>query len=270
MPTATTPASPSPALLGAALAGLLGMVPGCGDSHDHAATDARRPAPDAAPADAAPAPDAAPDASPIISEVEGNRTFANVEAECDTRGGFTQVTAACSGMNSCAGFSYGDWDPGLTTEHTCAGLNGCNGISCVVLPTDGGLTGQQVYESTLTETGPRACANCHAEWDENGPDLTKFKVWLMPGVSRDASNWLNTTAKQQARMIAFGSHGLLADGGALASMQGYHKIFSKAEIERAVTYLRSAAITPVFASIKTADPMMLSGANPARRRPSRR
>ena len=245
-------AFPSLGLLTAALAGLTGLAACDSDTHSHA-VDARVDAPvidfDAGLIDAAPAPDA----NPITSEVKGNRTFADVEAECDTLHGYTQVVAACSGNNSCAGFSYGDWDPGLTTYHTCAGLNGCNGISCVVLPADSGKTGQQIYEEDLPETGPRSCINCHAVWSDTGPDMTKFKLWLPPGSTRTAANWLDTSAKTQARVVAFGSAGRLADGSAFAHMRAYHKLYSRAEIERVVDYIRTQ-LTVVPATIKERDP----------------
>ena len=80
----------------------------------------------------------------VTNEVEATRTFADVQAECDARGGFTQVSAACAGVNACAGFSYGDWDPGVTSDHSCAAVNGCGGMSCVVLPADSGKTGKEV------------------------------------------------------------------------------------------------------------------------------
>lgn len=261
---------PSAALWAAALAGLAGLTTACGN--DPPADDLI----DAAPADAA-APDApdvvvdaAPDvdANPITSEVEGTRTFASVIAECDTLHGYTQLTAACSGNNSCAGFSYGDWDPGVTTYHTCAGLNGCNGISCVVLPADSGKTGQQIYEEDLPETGPRSCLNCHAEWSDTGPDRTKFKLWLPPGSTRTAANWLDTSAATQERVVAFGSTGRLASGAAFAYMRAYHKLYARAEIERVVQYIRTQ-LTVVPATIKEGDPGLRGGAA-ARRRPVRR
>jgi hypothetical protein len=188
----------------------------------------------------------------IISETEGDRTFADVEAECDARGGFVQITAACAGMNSCAGFSYGDWDPGVTTEHSCAGVNGCNGISCVILPEDSGKSGQEVYEEALLETGPRSCSNCHAIWNDDGPDMAKFKLWVLPESTRTAENWLEMTPEKQARIVAFGKRGMYDDGISYANMQAYHKIYSRAEIERVVDYIRNHTEV-VIATIKTHD-----------------
>jgi hypothetical protein len=188
----------------------------------------------------------------VIREIEGTRTFASLTTQCDTLGGYVQIHAACAGANTCQGFSYGDWDPGILTEHTCAGINGCNGLSCVVPPPDSGKSGQQVYEAMLPETGPRACSNCHAAWDSNGPDLTKFKIWVMPGSGRTLGNWLERTAAEQERIVAFGSSGRLPNGVAFSHMASYAKVFSRAEIERTVKYIRTN-LTPMIQEIKTAD-----------------
>ncbi|MES1171599.1 MAG: hypothetical protein ABUL77_00040 [Bacteroidota bacterium] len=196
----------------------------------------------------------------VTKETEGDRTFANVIAECDTRNGYAQVHAACAGTNSCAGFSYGDWDPGVTSEHTCAGMNGCNGISCVVLPADSGKTGKQIYEEKLPETGPRACTNCHGGYDDvtKAVDPTKFKVYFMPGEQgtaggRTLANWRDKrSAAEQARIVAFGSIGRLPDGTAFSHMAAYHKLYSRAEVERLVQFIRTD-LQPIEAVIKLKD-----------------
>jgi hypothetical protein len=208
-------------------------------------------------ADAAPIP--VPTGPVVTKETEGNRTFAEISTACDALKGYTQVHAACSGVNACAGFSYGDWDPGVTAEHTCAGVNGCNGISCVVLPKDEGRTGKAIYEAKLPETGPRACTNCHGGYDSvtKTTDTTKFKVYFMPGETtapngRTLANWKDKrTALEQARMVAFGSTGRLPDGSAFAHMAAYHKLFSRAEIERTVEHIRT--LQAVEATVKIKD-----------------
>ncbi len=254
--TLDLPRTPSAGLLTAALAGLLGTAGACGGGT--ASPDARATA-DAATADAAlpdaGTPDASPDAgSKIISETEVTKTFAELTADCTARGGYTQVTAACAGVNMCAGFSYGDWDPGVLTEHSCAGVNGCNGISCIVLPPDGGKTGEQILAAELPETGARSCVNCHAEWTEAGVDATKFKVWVQPGSGRTLANWLDRTAAAQARIVAFGKHGELDDGTAFAHMSAYYQIYSRAEIERVVEYVRALPQDKlILSTIKYAD-----------------
>ncbi|MFV8749656.1 hypothetical protein ACNOYE_03780 [Nannocystaceae bacterium ST9] len=193
------------------------------------------------------------DEGPIVTEeIEGTRTFASLEQECDERGGYVQIHASCSGVNACAGFSYGDWDPGLLTEHTCKGVNGCNGLSCVILPPDGGLTGKQVYEADLPETSSRSCKNCHAAWTDEGVDMTKFKLWLAPGSTRTIDDWLDLPAEAQARIVAFGKTTQMPDGMVLANMAPYHEIWSRAEIERAVEYIRTQTQVEIH-MIKVAD-----------------
>jgi len=248
----------SSTLLVSALSGLLGAATvGCESNTPRGESD-----PDAA-VSAGPDGGLGGDAATgpkVTKETEGTRTFTDVIAECDTRNGYTQVHAACAGANSCAGFSYGDWDPGVTSEHTCAGMNGCNGLSCVVLPTDSGKTGQQLYEEKLPETGPRACTNCHAGYDDvtKAVDPTKFKVYFMPGEQetpggRTLANWREKrSAMEQARMIAFGSIGRLPDGTAFSHMAAYHKLYSRAEVERLVQFIRTD-LQPIQAVIKLKD-----------------
>lgn len=187
----------------------------------------------------------------VTNEVEATRTFADVQAECDARGGFTQVSAACAGVNACAGFSYGDWDPGVTSDHSCAAVNGCGGMSCVVLPADSGKTGKEVYEAELPDTGPRACTNCHADWSGDEPDMSKFAVWVAEGSTRDASNWLDYSAEKQQRIVAFGKQGMYDDGTVYSNMRGYHGVYSRAEIARVVDYVRT--LEPMIKVIKTHD-----------------
>ncbi|MCX5746265.1 MAG: hypothetical protein NT062_27625 [Proteobacteria bacterium] len=261
-PMSTHVPAPSNRLWAAALAGLIGLgSTACSDKTPVQPDPVDASAVDSTPVDA-PGPDAPPDAPPskVISETEGNRTFADIKAECDTRHGYVQITAACAGMNSCAGFSYGDWDPGVTTEHSCAGVNGCNGISCVVLPVDGGRTALQVLGGegvTFDQYGAQTCMNCHADWSGAQPDPSKFNVWVMEGSGRNATNWLDNSAEAQARTIAFGKHGLLADGTAYSPMAGYWKVYSRAEIERVVDYIRTTPATNItIKTIKTTDPVI--------------
>lgn len=268
--TASTAKSP---LLTAALAGLLALsVSACGD--DKKATDDgddKEPVADAGNTDdddksdagAKPEPeadaggkdeaDAGPTGPVVTKETEGNRTYASLKEDCAKLGGYVQVHAACAGTNSCQGFSYGDWDPGVLTEHTCAGVNGCNGISCVVLPEDSGKTGKEIYEAELPAGGPGACTNCHGVWGEDGPDLTKFKVYVLPGSTRTVDNWLDLPQATQEAIVAFGKSGVLDDGTPISNMVGYHKLYSKAEVQRVVEYIRTTLTAEVH-EYKVADP----------------
>ena len=189
----------------------------------------------------------------IISTVEGNRTYASLREECDMRGGFIEIHGACGGVNSCRGFSYGDWDPGVLTEHTCAGANGCNGLSCIIGPEDMGKSGKEVYEAEAGLGEPSACFNCHTPWGDDGPDLTKFKVYVLPDSGRTLENWLEISPVEQAHIIGLGRRGVLPDGTAYSNMSAYHKIWSRAEIERTVAYIRSE-LTPELHEIKLKDP----------------
>jgi hypothetical protein len=192
-------------------------------------------------------------------------TFAELTKNCDQRGGYVQIHAACGGVGACSGFSFGDWGPdGATlTEHSCSGSNGCNGLSCVVLPKDQGRSGADVYKLEYNEPGPGACTNCHAESDENhDPDVTKFKVWVQAGSTRTTANWLERTPAEQERVIAFGVHGTLPNGLAYNNMAAYNKQLSRAEIARVVQHLRT--LTPILEVMKTADmpPTMVAAGTP--------
>jgi hypothetical protein len=235
--------------------------------------------PDAATADAATEPvdtgvvavqdaataDAASDAGtvdagplgPVVQEpVTGDVPFATLKANCESRGGYMQVHAACAGANDCKGFSYGDFMPGETIEHTCAGANGCTGASCVLGPTDTGKSGKEVYEQeNYPPGGPASCLNCHAIWsghDTAGnylpPDTGKFKLWVMPGDTRNETNWLELSAEAQEQIVAFGKMDHFPDGITLQSMRGYHALWSREEIKRAVAHIRT--LTPVRAEVK--------------------
>lgn len=247
---------PSSRLWVAALSGLVGLGGGCGGSPT-AQSD-----PDGA------APDAPAATDKVISEVEGNHTFAELTAMCDQRGGYTQITAACAGMNSCAGFSYGDWDPGVLTEHSCNAVNGCNGISCVVLPADSGKQPMDILSAPEVKGEPPPCGNCHADHSGDKPDYTTFKVWVLPDSTRSLANWLDVPASAQARTIAFGKFGQYADGTSYRHMDGYHKLYSRAEIERLVAHIRTQSKISIE-TIKIADPLS-AAFQPASRTRSRR
>jgi cytochrome c553 len=265
--------TPSAGLLTAALAGLLavGLTSGCDEDENGnpiCTTDAPPPA---APVGATPGPmdggaaappaphSSVPDAAIPILEVEGTRTLASLKADCDTRGGYMQVHAACAGANSCQGFSYHTGNPGTLTEHTCASANGCTGASCVVLPKERAVprSGKQAYEDEdLPLGGPASCLNCHAVWGEKDaagnyppPDTTKFKLFVMPGSTRNASNWLQITAEEQEGIVAFGRVNAMPNGLSQVSMKPYHKLLSRGEIQRVVAHIRT--LTPVVAEIKT-------------------
>ena len=203
---------------------------------------------------------------PILVSAEDKTTnseqkeysFAELTKRCDDMGGYTQIHAACGGENDCKGFSFGDWGPDAAalTEHSCTGANGCLGLTCIVLPKDKGRTGKEIYEGkeNYGDSGPNACNHCHAP-DHNEElgtfDSTKFLVYQAPEGTRTTANWLDRTAAEQERIVAFGSQGVRPDGIAYRYMGGYKGGLSRAEIERVVKYIRT--LTPVMSSIKTKD-----------------
>lgn len=211
-----------------------------------APADAGAAANDAGPADAAPL-------GPVVTKEEkGNRTFTDLKAVCEARGGYMQTHATCASANTCRGFSYFDGEPGELTEHTCASANGCKGFSCVYGAEDSGRTGAEVYAFEEYPPGqPTSCTTCHAVWngkDAAGnylpPDVTKFKVWVQPGSTRNVTNWLDLSATAQEHIAAFGKFTQQPDGTTQMSMRAYHKLLSRAEIQRVVAHIRT--LTPVI------------------------
>jgi hypothetical protein len=196
-----------------------------------------------------------------ISAEQKEYTFAALTDTCNSRGGYVQVHAACGGVNTCQGFSYGDWGPGaaMLTEHSCTGVNGCAGLSCVVLPEEKNKdkSDAELYDMLFGDTEPSACTNCHADHSGDEPDTSKFAVYLLEGSTRTVDNWLDRTPAEQERVVAFGAHSVLPDGTALQNMAAYNKVLSRKEIERVVAHLRT--LTPFIKVIKTKDSMEAGG-----------
>lgn len=190
----------------------------------------------------------------VTSQESKQYTFAELTQMCDDRGGYVQIHASCGSVNSCAGFSYGDWGEGaVLAEHTCAGANGCKGLSCIDLPDDAMRSADDIMAATYDEGGPGSCADCHTVNDDNGdPDPSKFKLFLLPGSARTVDNWLDLPAATQSRIVAFGSYGVDDESKAYAHMAAYKSVLSRAEIERVVDYIRT--LEPVVAVVKTKDP----------------
>ena len=191
-----------------------------------------------------------------ISAEQKEYTFAELTKMCDSRGGYVQVHGSCGGVNSCRGFSYGDWGPGaaMLTEHSCSGANGCQGLSCALLA-EGKYkdkSGAELYDQVFADTEPSSCSNCHAPHVDDVAQLDKFIVHVPPGSTRNASNWLERTPAEQERVIAFGVHTVLPDGTAMKNMAQYKDVLSRTEIERLVAHLRT--LTPVIEAMKIKDP----------------
>jgi hypothetical protein len=280
-------ATPSSALLQAAFAGMLALVTGCGDDNDpvevvdagevaedaavsekDAATASEKDAGDeeadagAAEPDAATAVDAGstsgwvdPETKKIGAPENKIYSYAALEEKCVEAGGYVQIHAACAGNNFCAGFSYGDWGPdSQLQEHSCSGVNGCLGISCVYMAKGEGRTGKEIYEDLEPPPGaPIACTGCHTGSMDNGDsDPTKFKVYVKPGETR-ATDYSDISELQQQSIVAFGKTTFTADGHAVANMAGYWKLLSREEIIAVVKYIRED-LTPQVSEYRVGDP----------------
>jgi hypothetical protein len=270
---------PSNALMGAAMSGLLGLGGGCDDteppqeeedpeSHEHDAeglecepTAGRSATEDAgiATLDAGSSTSGHLENGEVEKEIsteDVQHTHAELAAMCDQRNGYLEVHGSCSGVNSCQGFFYGDWEAdSQLVEHTCSGVNGCAGLSCLVPAREdstGDMTGEEImklddewYTERAGAYGPKACRTCHvvSEFNEDKQDYdydyTKLKIPVMPNTGRNASNWLERSPLYQENLITFGARGMTEDGTRYSNMVSYAKLFSKEEIKRVVEYMRS-------------------------------
>ena len=195
-----------------------------------------------------------------INAEQKEYTFAALTKMCDDRGGYTEIHAACGGQNTCKGFSYGDWGPGaaMLTEHSCTGVNGCLGLSCVE-GIDGKLgdkSGADIYAADFEETQPNHCFGCHAESldpnDHSKKDLGTFYVYVQPGSTRTADNWLDLPAAEQERKVFFGAHFTDGHGRQIQNMASYSQTLSRKEIEKVVAHIRT--LKPIIREMKVVDP----------------
>jgi len=134
------PGSPaSPALLSAALCGLLGVAStGCSGepTRTGASTGSSGPVMGSSDPDA-PIPatecDGGVAADPQVtsSMVVANVTLAQFTGECTALAGILEIQPHCGGSNACRGMSY-DSDTQTLIEHSCRATNSCAGFSCVV------------------------------------------------------------------------------------------------------------------------------------------
>lgn len=169
--------------------------------------------------------------------VDKTITLTSFLAQCETRGGVVQTHASCAGANTCAGISFHS-SSGKLSEHSCKAANICSGMSCVDLPADRGLTGAEILEGSNTASMGESevqCNFCHGE------GKTAFVLPIAPYADAAASTTA-FQAKSDATLmvaIAFGIHGVNADGTAYANMPGFYLSYSLAEMKRLVTHLRS-------------------------------
>jgi hypothetical protein len=190
-----------------------------------------------------------------ISTEDVQHTFSELTGMCDARNGYVQINGSCSGVNTCQGFFYGNWEEdSQLVEHTCAGVNGCAGLSCLIPGREGDEAGMSAEEILKLDDdwflertgayGPKACKNCHidSEYSEELQDYvydyTKLKIPVFASSGRNLSNWRERPAKYQESLVAFGARGITEDGVPYSNMASYAKLFSKEEIQRVVKYMR--------------------------------
>ncbi len=211
-------------LLGAALMGLMGaQLGGCGENEKEKIVEVSP-------------------AKPAISSTSVDKTITlqSFTSTCEGRGGVLQTHASCSGSNSCAGLSYHS-SSGKLSEHSCQALNICAGMSCVDLPEDKGLSGAAILTGSDNgkEVGSEIkCSFCHGE----GTD--KFVLPIAPGTDATAAIAAFQARPESALIakIAFGIHGVAADGVAFANMPGFYKSYSLAEIKRTAAHIKTLPI----------------------------
>jgi mono/diheme cytochrome c family protein len=184
----------------------------------------------------------------ITNEIEGEIPYATFEADCEKMGGLIQMHGACAGNNSCKGLSYGDWGSGsVTTEHSCRGMNWCNGWSCVVMKDDAARTGADLYADL-------GCDGCHS-W--NGPDANgnpRFTIMIKPGedqATTEAAFWDRSDTKFRSA-IAFGTRGQTTSGLSFTNMPPYWDKLSAAELDRLIEYIRTTYTTAEQTSFQMA------------------
>lgn len=222
---------PSASLAAAAMAGLLGIgASACGNlpltkdkKDDQAATTSTTTS-------------NLPEAPKVTSKKNvPDMTFALFAEQCKGRSGLVQTHAACGGTGSCKGMSFNKYSKDLV-EHTCKGINTCAGMSCVDTLADTNLTGEALYK--------KACAGCHAGMHSPEGDATKFKVLYAKGGDATAAlaTFSNRSELTHVSMVAFGIQGTNPSGYGYSNMPAYYSKYSRAEIERVVTYVRT--LTP--------------------------
>ncbi len=254
---------PSSVLTAAALCGLfaLGSVAACSDDTENgvapgpsggatgqpvagggAGGNGSAPEPGGAGGDSGARPDVYDE---VISEGEpiSNDEF---KALCDQRDGWTYLTAACAGSALCKGLSLmGD----VLTDHSCKGINSCMGISCVVLPKDSGLSGEEIYRD-----GP--CAGCHGNWEDyENPNLGVYTVWHGWDVSPDAATkrFQESSDQRLISILAFGTQGQYPDGTPFSNMPAYYQKYSLAELRRAIDYVKTLPVETLAYEVPGAE-----------------
>lgn len=222
-------------LVAAALAGLLGvgMATACGsDGNGNVDSSGNTGGRNSAGGSSSSGGESNADSGPeIYSRVLSTTPIAieDFSETCRERGGFVTTHAYCAGSNLCKGLSYAD-DGTTLTDHSCKAMNSCAGFSCVDLPEDSGLSGEEIYEA-----GP--CAGCH---NNAGRGASNYIIFVKPGADMAAAleNFNDSSDLRLHTIVAFGTQGVNPDGTGFSNMPAYREKYSRAEIERVVEYLR--------------------------------
>lgn len=242
------PQAASGLLVAAALAGLLGALNGCGNKDQPASDSAGSTAGAAGTSGSAGSAGTSGGGSAgtatynnLVNADAGSVTMADFRAQCETRGGYVYVNAACAGSAMCKGLSLHD---GEIWEHSCRGQNStCAGVGCLDMPADQGLSGKEIYE-----TG--ACGNCHADWsktvDFDNPvvNYTRYAVFFNPNerTQQEAKDrFTSSVAKRLESIVAWGTQGIHddADYAPYSNMPAYYQKYSLAEIRRVAAYVQT-------------------------------
>jgi hypothetical protein len=188
------------------------------------------------------APDNQVDALRLLdTDDDGNVTLAEFAAQCEksaqlvgeSRPGLVQVHASCAGNNSCKGMVYQSWNE--IYEHSCRGVNGCAGWSCVELAEDKQRNGVQAFEDAH-------CGYCHSPTD-GGKGL--FQVPVRPGNDVEsylAEFWSSRSAAHVRSVVAFGVTGITESGVAFANMPGAYRILSLAETDALIAHVQTLGL----------------------------
>ncbi len=209
-----SPALPSTRLLSSALVGLVGAggLSGCSKSAD-------------------PVECGAPTFNNVVTNSipsydDPPAALAGFKTLCATRGGYLQTHAWCAGANSCKGLS---WSFGVLTDHSCKGMNTCEGFSCVDSIADKGLQGAAIYTTS--------CSGCH------GTPAGAFKLVVPPGTAAERlAAFQATTPENGVRLlsiVAFGTQGHNTDGTSYSNMPSFRAQYSRQELQRVVDHIRA-------------------------------
>lgn len=145
--------------------------------------------------------------------------------------GVVETHVTCGGTGSCRGMHLHPWNQ--LFEHSCKGVNGCAGWSCVETPDDSGKDAETLFHDAT-------CDFCHTG------DDGKFLVQVPEGAdpTEAVAAFQARTDDQFLATIAFGHRGQSADGVAFSNMPAFHESVARAEMERLIAWIRTRDLQP--------------------------